>query len=115
MKNRLEGEETYEDINGESDGIRLLLLIKSIAYSYEFKSYPVLAIHMARRKFYSGYQSISSSCDDYFETMTKLRDIISHCGGVIGNHSFLVDKLLKAVDLVDPEKPTENETATAKW
>ena len=34
MKNRLEGEETYEDIYGEYDVICLLLLIKSIAYSY---------------------------------------------------------------------------------
>ena len=33
MKNRLEGEETYEDINGESEAICLLLLVKSISYS----------------------------------------------------------------------------------
>ena len=32
MKNRLGGEETYEDIDGESDVIGILLLIKSIAY-----------------------------------------------------------------------------------
>ena len=31
MKNRLEGEETYEDIDGDSDVIRILFLIKSIA------------------------------------------------------------------------------------
>ena len=35
MKNRLEGEDTYEDIDGDSDVIRLLLMIKIIAYSYE--------------------------------------------------------------------------------
>ena len=64
MKNRLEGKETYEDINGKSDVIRLLILIKSIAYSYDYKSYPILAIHMELRKFYSGYQSISSLCDE---------------------------------------------------
>ena len=44
-KNRLKGEETYEDIDEESDAIRLLLIIKRITYSYESKSYPVLAIH----------------------------------------------------------------------
>ena len=37
-KNCLEGEETYKDIDRESDVIRLLLLIKSITYSYESKS-----------------------------------------------------------------------------
>ena len=56
MKNRLKGEKTYEDIDGDSDVIRLLLLIKSIAYSYESKSYPVLAIHKALRKFYTSHQ-----------------------------------------------------------
>ena len=56
MKNRLKGEKTYEDIDGDSDVIRLLLLIKSIAYSYESKSYPVLAIHTALRKFYTSHQ-----------------------------------------------------------
>ena len=101
MKNRLKGEETYEDINGESDIIHLLLLIKSIAYSYESKSYPVLAIHMALRKFYTSHQSSSSSRDEYFETMLNLRDVISHRSGVIGNHPFLVGKILKATDPLD--------------
>ena len=63
MKNRLEGEETYEDTDADSDVICLLILIKSIAYSYKYNSYPVLAIHMALRKLYSSYQSSSSPCD----------------------------------------------------
>ena len=108
MKNRLEGEETYEEINGDSDVIRILILIKSIAYSYKYNSYPVLAIHMALRKFYSSYQSSSSPCDKYFETMTNLRDVISHCGSVIGNHPFLVESLPKAADTADLDNPLEN-------
>ena len=67
MKNRLEGKETDEDINVDSGVIRLLILIKSIAYSYKSKSYPVLFINVALRKFYTSHQSSSSSCDEYFE------------------------------------------------
>ena len=107
-KNRLEGEETYEHIDGDSGIIRLLLTINSIAYSYNSNSYLVLAIHMALRKFYTSYLSSSSSCNKYFKTMTNLRDVISHCGGVIVNHPFLVEKLLMAVDMADPYNPTEN-------
>ena len=114
MKNRLGGEEIYENIDGESDVIRILLLIKSIAYSYESNYYPVLAIHMTLRRFYSRYQSSSSSCDEYLETMTNMRDVISHCGGVIGNHPFLVDKFLNATYPADLENPAKNETAAAK-
>ena len=61
---------------------------------------------MALRKFYLSYQSSSSSCDEYFETMTNLRDIISHFGGFIGNHPFLVEKFLKAAYLADENNPT---------
>ena len=46
--------------------------------------------------------------------MSNVRDVISHCCGVIGNHPLLVEKLLKAADPSDPEKPTETETAAAK-
>ena len=69
---------------------------------------------MALKTFYASHQSNSSSCDGYFETMLNLRDIISHCGGVIGNHPLLVDKFLKAADPEDEENPTEEETATDK-
>ena len=68
---------------------------------------------MALRKFYSSYQSSSASCNEYFEMMTNLIDVISHFGGFIGNHPFLVDKFLKAADLADPDNPTENETAAS--
>ena len=112
--NCLKEEEIYEGIDVEYDVIRLLLLIKIITYSYKSKSYPVLAIHMAPRKLYSSYQSSSASCDEYIEMMMNLRDVIFHCGGVIGNHSSQVHKLLKAADPEDPEKPTENDTASSK-
>ena len=69
---------------------------------------------MALRKFYSSYQSISVSCNEYFGTMTNLRDVISHCGGVIAKHPFLVDKFLKASEPADPDNPIENETDAAK-
>ena len=107
MNNRLEGEETYKDIDRESDVIRLLLIIKSISYSYKSKSYPILTIHMVLRKFYLSYQPSSSLCDKYFDTMTNLRDIISHCGGVIENYPFLEDKFMKAADPADRDNPTK--------
>ena len=69
---------------------------------------------MALRKFYTSHQSSSSSCDEYFETMSNMRGVISHFGGVIGNYPFLVEKFLKAAYPSYPENPTENNTAAAK-
>ena len=95
------------------DVIRFLLIIKSIAYSYKSKSYPFLAIHVAFREFCSKYQSNSSSCDECFEIMTKMRDFIYHCGGFIGNHPFLIDKFCKAAEPVDLNNSTDNDNAAA--
>ena len=55
-----------------------------------------------------------SSCDKYFETMSNLRDVISHCGCVIRNHPLLVDKFLKAAELGDKTNPIEEETTASK-
>ena len=46
--------------------------------------------------------------------MSNLRNVISHCGGVIGNYPFLVGKYLKAADPAYPESPLENEISIAK-
>ena len=69
---------------------------------------------MELRKLYSSYQSSSASCNKYFETMKNKRDVISHCGGFIGNHPFLLDKFLKAEDPGNPKNSTENNTAKVK-
>ena len=42
MNNCLKGEEYYNNIDKELDVICLLILIKTIAYSFDSKSYPVL-------------------------------------------------------------------------
>ena len=76
--NHLEVQESYKNIDEESDVIHLLLIIKRIVYSYKSKSYPFLVINMVLRGFYTTYQSNSSSCDKYFDTITNLRDVISH-------------------------------------
>ena len=46
--------------------------------------------------------------------MTNLRDVISHCRGVIRNHPFLIDKFLKVEEPADPGNRTEEEMTTEK-
>ena len=43
-----------------------------------------------------------------------MRDVISHCGGVIVNDPFLVEKFLKAADTEDKDNPTEEDTTIDK-
>ena len=69
---------------------------------------------MALKQFYASHQSNSSSCDKYFDTVTSLRDITSHCVGDIENHTFLINNLPKEYKPADMEKLTKNKTAAAK-
>ena len=46
--------------------------------------------------------------------MTNLRDVISHCGGFIGNHPLLIDKSLKANDTAESGNAKETEMYKAK-
>ena len=46
--------------------------------------------------------------------MTNLRDVISHCEGVIGNHTFLINKLIKADRPAETDDPTDEEMAESK-
>ena len=46
-----------------------------------------------------------------FCTLTNLREVIPHCGGVIGNYPLLINKFLKSDKPVDPENPTDKEMA----
>ena len=45
--------------------------------------------------------------------MTNLRDVISHCGGVIGKHQFLIDKFLKVSKPVEPDDPMDDDKSEA--
>ena len=69
---------------------------------------------MALKIFCASHQSNSSPCNKYFETMSNLREVIPNCGGVIGNHPFLVDKFLKAAELAEETNHMEKETSAAK-
>ena len=62
-KKLLEGEGIFDDIENESDVIKLLKLIKSISYAYESKSYPLLEVQQAMKVFYSLYQDNKTLCD----------------------------------------------------
>ena len=91
MKNRLEGEGSFEHIDKYSDVIKLLNIINSISYSYKSKPHPFLSVHQPMKAFYASYQQTTMSYDSYMEPITNLRDAIVHCGGSMGYHPFLVN------------------------
>ena len=94
-KNCLEGEGSFEEIDRESDVIKLMDIRKSISYASESKSYPFLAIHQSTKAFYAYYQKTMDSCDWYIWYIANLCGVIVHCVGSLGDHPFLVKNKFK--------------------
>ena len=113
MKNRLEGEGSFEHIDKYSDVIKLLNIINSISYSYKSKPHPFLSVHQPMKAFYASYQQTTMSYDSYMEPITNLRDAIVHCGGSMGYHPFLVNKKPN-ISGVDPTNSNYQQVETTK-
>ena len=90
MKAKLEAESTYDTIANDRDVIKLLKLMRDIAFNYESDRYPFLALHLGMKQFYSHYQKFAVPCDTYLDSYNNLQDVVEHCGGNIGNHPSLL-------------------------
>ena len=95
MKAKLESENMYDKISNDGDVIALLKLIRSIAFDYESKQYPHLAVYNSMRSFYGFYQKPSMTNDAYLEAYQNIRDVVEHCGGDLMDHESLIQHTLK--------------------
>ena len=50
---KLEGEDTYDDINRRSDAIDLLKSIREVVFEYKSQRYPFISIHFSKKQYYS--------------------------------------------------------------
>ena len=109
MKEKLESDSGYEIILGDSNVIELLKLIRSIAFAYESKRYPYLAIFTGIKSLYGNYQQGYTTNDHYLESFTNLVQVIKHCGGNFGTHPTLVNYVLasKGINTASPTKAAE--------
>ena len=110
MRSKLESDSTYDGISGSSDVIELLKLIRNIAFAYESKRYPYLAVFTGIKSLYGNYQRSYTTVDNYLESFTNLVQVIEHCGGNFGTHPTLVDYNLKANNIASPD-PTQRAAA----
>ena len=112
MKAKLESEDTFESKSNNGDVIALLKLIRSIAFDYESKRYPFLAVYNSVRVFYSYFQKVSMTNDAYLESYQNLCDVVSHCGGDLMLHESLVEHTLKEEGIPNPTADERNAATT---
>ena len=113
LKAKLEADSNYDSILQSRDVIKLLLLIREIAFNYESDKYPYLAVHTSMKAFYEQFQKYSVSADSYLESFTNLYDVVSACGGTIGEHENLEAYMYKKKK-INPTTASDAQKATVK-
>ena len=73
---KLEAWQSHDDMHQRSAGIELLNAIKDLMYKVQELKYILLAIHLARRHFYSGFQQCHVNAAHYLEQFNNRIDIL---------------------------------------
>ena len=87
-------------------------MIRGIAFDYEPKRYPPLAVYSAVRSLYKHYQKAHVTNDTYLEAHQNLVDFIDHCGGNLAGRKTLAKYILEKKGLTSPSDDEKKAAAS---
>ena len=115
VKDIIEADDTYADINDRWDVIGLLKLIRKAVVSQRTTQHPVHSLYDALTAFWALRQGKLEN-SDYLERFKDLHDVVVQKGGDIGTDSQRVEKYLQTrynVDSIPNATPEQLQRATA--
>jgi Reverse transcriptase (RNA-dependent DNA polymerase) len=83
MQQKLESSDGWDAIWRSGDGLKLLILIKNIAYAFQSQNYPARAIHEAKKRYFNLMQSATTTLKEHLTVFNNLVDVLEHTGGNI--------------------------------
>ncbi|KAI2495308.1 hypothetical protein MHU86_19207 [Fragilaria crotonensis] len=83
MQQKLESSAGWDEIWRSGDGLKLLILIKNIAYAFQSQNYPGRAIHEAKKRYFNLMQNGSTTLKEHLTVFNNLVDVLEHTGGNI--------------------------------
>ena len=98
---KLEARRDHEDMRQRSAGVELLNAIKDLMYNVQELKYIPLAIHLARRHFYSSFQQRHVDAAHYLEQFNNRVDILERCGAALGEDPGTMRKVFEQ-EGIDP-------------
>ena len=108
VRTKLEARRDYEDMRQRSAGVELLNAIKDLMYNVQELKYIPLAIHLARRHFYSSFQQRHVDVAHYLEQFNNRVDILERCGAAPGEDPGTMRKVFEQ-EGIDPLTTDEGE------
>ena len=84
MRAKLKGDSRFRNMKTNSDVIELLKLIREVAYNVKADRYPFMAQHAALKNYIMHYQNFHTTNDNYLDSRSNLKEVLSHCGINLG-------------------------------
>jgi hypothetical protein len=110
VRNRMEANKDWAEINGASDVIKLLGLIQTCMTLRQTRQYDVHALIKAELRMYMFKQGKHMSNHDYYEKFRDNVTTVERLGGEVGTHASWIIALLKGI-----ADPTTAQKVDATW
>jgi hypothetical protein len=94
MQQRLKAQPSFPPIHNESNGLKLLGLLRLISFNQQIQRYLPHVIHEALRRFYGFHQGRNLTTAAYLQTFQNFLEIVFHIGGSIGDHPRVMERVM---------------------
>ena len=117
MQQKIEGLDTYEEMEASQDGIGLLIAIKDTSYNYQSQKYRIESVNEALYRLMTLRQN-NLSPQQYHEQFTNMLAVYLHCGGTTEPHKGCLDYVADKKNwgaITDAQRASVFEMQWANW
>jgi hypothetical protein len=92
-QSKIETHQEYQQCKAEYDSLKLIKIIREFVFKSDDRQYKYKAEDQAKRNFYNLRQTPDMSCQEYFEKVRNVVDVITSLGGSPADDMHLTDEL----------------------
>jgi hypothetical protein len=92
-QSKLETHEEFHDCRTAYDSLKLIKILREFVFKSDDRQYKYKAEDQAKRNYYNLRQTPEMSCQEYFERVRNVVDVIKSLGGSLADNMHLKDEL----------------------
>jgi hypothetical protein len=94
-QSKLETHQDFQQCKSECDSLKLMKIIREFVFKSDDRQYKYKAENQARRNYYNLRQTPDMSCQEYFEKVRSITEVLKSLGGSLVDDMYLKDELPK--------------------
>jgi hypothetical protein len=91
-QSKLETHEEFHDIRIAYDKLKLIKILREFVFKSDDRQHKYKAEDQAKRNYYNLRQTPEMSCQEYFERVRNIVDVIESLGGSLADNMHLKDE-----------------------